>query len=862
MSPVPSLANPALLAVVPPLLLLLFLPATSALAQTDYSVFDERGFYMEYPSSWEIADTWQQDARVSFQSDYSGKTGVTVARVDLEVDPASLDQDWVDSFGNKLKAECRANKNGQCWFFELLDSKIVWVGGQAAASVKYSQTLNDEGIVVRTILLPDGQKAWHVGWRALEGSMHLEGLLEGTVDSFSLPGPKAGAQRGGPHAIDPGPPPPAPGIVIQRSYDVNLVLVGGQWSNPLKSKILEGLPAYRDPMYVKSMEMTGIRHNYNYNFASVPGEDVAELAGFMERNSVPMPIFGSDVPGIAYWQAGWAEANHPEWDDLGYRAVDAVAVEEYLHERIIGGSPELAGPGSVNLVFLALDLGDADYLRNYYVDSTDGATRGTFTAHGLMGFGGNYNMLFFDLYAAPWIDWDLASSQYHYPQWIETLHDCDSSRCLAEMVSFHAGESLRYVVSPHLLYRVTDADRYAIEALVYIKPGGQATITASLLDDVVDAEKIERELSYLYPHAEWEVNISVERRDTRGLSYDFKKALESTSHHTLHDVFGDERTIQLLRTDDIGPHLVEWGAAQRPADGQARVIPVLIEVDSSGSFDVYLDRIGVLGLAPAVPDSDEPCCAFGVTSQKKVWHEKIAFTDLLIHEAGHALGLMHPFMSVDEYGDLTVNEYFNWYASPMTYSFPNSGCGTLFYLRHSEPCGNASLSFTGFEKNIITDARLAALWAEAEASMRDGKGAGASGPLGDSKAAYRGGDVYSPRGALALAKEAVRPGGHAGAEPAAQAPETAIPPWVRTSAGWWAEGAVDDDSFMRAIQYMIREGIIVIRDLPEGSGPPPERQIPPWVRTSAGWWAEGMIGEGDFVNGIRYMVEKGLIRVG
>ena len=37
-----------------------------------------------------------------------------------------------------------------------------------------------------------------------------------------------------------------------------------------------------------------------------------------------------------------------------------------------------------------------------------------------------------------------------------------------------------------------------------------------------------------------------------------------------------------------------------------------------------------------------------------------------------------------------------------------------------------------------------------------------------------------------------------------------IPTWIKTNAGWWAEGSIDDDSFVRGIQFLIEEGIMTI----------------------------------------------------
>ena len=40
--------------------------------------------------------------------------------------------------------------------------------------------------------------------------------------------------------------------------------------------------------------------------------------------------------------------------------------------------------------------------------------------------------------------------------------------------------------------------------------------------------------------------------------------------------------------------------------------------------------------------------------------------------------------------------------------------------------------------------------------------------------------------------------------------EQKIPEWIKGNAGWWAEGAIDDDSFVQGIQFLIKEGIMSI----------------------------------------------------
>ena len=40
-----------------------------------------------------------------------------------------------------------------------------------------------------------------------------------------------------------------------------------------------------------------------------------------------------------------------------------------------------------------------------------------------------------------------------------------------------------------------------------------------------------------------------------------------------------------------------------------------------------------------------------------------------------------------------------------------------------------------------------------------------------------------------------------------------IPVWIKNNAGWWADGSIDDDSFVQGIQFLVKEGIMKI--LPE-----------------------------------------------
>ena len=37
-----------------------------------------------------------------------------------------------------------------------------------------------------------------------------------------------------------------------------------------------------------------------------------------------------------------------------------------------------------------------------------------------------------------------------------------------------------------------------------------------------------------------------------------------------------------------------------------------------------------------------------------------------------------------------------------------------------------------------------------------------------------------------------------------------IPVWVKNTAGWWADGFIDDNSFIKGIEFLIVDGIVSI----------------------------------------------------
>jgi len=85
-----------------------------------------------------------------------------------------------------------------------------------------------------------------------------------------------------------------------------------------------------------------------------------------------------------------------------------------------------------------------------------------------------------------------------------------------------------------------------------------------------------------------------------------------------------------------------------------------------------------------------------------------------------------------------------------------------------------------------------------------------------------------------------------------------IPDWIKNNAGWWATDQIDDSAFVQGIQYLIKEGIMIIPST-ETSESKGSQVVPAWIKNNAGWWATDQIDDSAFLKGIQYLVQNGII---
>ena len=86
-----------------------------------------------------------------------------------------------------------------------------------------------------------------------------------------------------------------------------------------------------------------------------------------------------------------------------------------------------------------------------------------------------------------------------------------------------------------------------------------------------------------------------------------------------------------------------------------------------------------------------------------------------------------------------------------------------------------------------------------------------------------------------------------------------IPDWIKNNAEWWADGTIDDNSFIQGIQFLVKENILKIPPTVQGSGSSSE--IPDWIKNNAGWWADGTIDDNSFIQGIQFLIKEGILKI-
>ncbi len=83
------------------------------------------------------------------------------------------------------------------------------------------------------------------------------------------------------------------------------------------------------------------------------------------------------------------------------------------------------------------------------------------------------------------------------------------------------------------------------------------------------------------------------------------------------------------------------------------------------------------------------------------------------------------------------------------------------------------------------------------------------------------------------------------------------PSWVKNTAVWWAEGALDKKEFSQAIQYMINQGLLKTSSMSQGD----TVKIPNWLKVNVRQWSSDQIDDNTFWASIQHIISVGIMKV-
>ena len=703
-------------------------------------------------------------------------------------------------------------------------------------------------------------------------------------------------------------------IVVTQLLDVNLILVGNTWDSEIKDMIIENLNLEYSPFISSELNRAGITYHYDYNFVEVSENDSDKLFDYVKSESKSWKgMFYGEYDFEEPWGLGtWIKANHTEWTTghntfkVDFKIMDASKMEEYIQQNIVSKNNVFTKPSAVNLVFISGDMDDIDFLHTYDLRTKDVATEEYHEAVGMMGFGGKYNFYFFDLYAVPWHDtqgyrdFDLTDDRGYDKTWnndMVNLHDINTDKRHAQLISDYTNNATSFIITPSYLYEPIYKSKYVAD-IVLVSMGSDASIP-SLTDKFFNANKIKQELEKLTPFSEWEIKFTVKKISDRDFPTSLKNAINAQKAVAIYTDYPEYGTVQVVDSDKIKNAVIEWATTQNTSSindykdikDSTWTIPVIIIIDDKQNY-LWIDNWGGLGTAPSHPDDPtQPCCALGVMTDWEIWHDKQSATDLVLHEIGHTMSFMHPFMTYTDEGEFATYDYFNkWYWGVMGYNSPIMGCGYWYdiLVKGDDTCGIADTFFTQFDRNNysrgITINLIKTIHINIYNSMleleRDGQDLNnlpqetkntiskINSFLNKAESRLKANDLNSPDGSIKNALEGAilssQLAKKSNVSYEVQDKSTVkldIPPWVKNNAKWWSADSITASEFLTSLEFLINQRILVIPNTIQNQSESIGSGVPAWVKNNASWWANDVIGDSDFVLAIQYLISQRIIQV-
>ena len=500
-------------------------------------------------------------------------------------------------------------------------------------------------------------------------------------------------------------------ILFASAMQINLVVVGDEWSSEDKQAISSQLIKSYKPMLLEENIPIGVEYKYNYNFISAPEEFATQLYTFIKTAATDAPI----PEPIAQWVV----SEHPEFGDVkkvAYRIINALEVEEFLRNS-------WSLDDRYTIFFFMPHNDELNYLHTYGMLTTDTDTGVQFLQEGMMGFGGSYRFYFIDLTAGPWVyptespfceDPESAlCDQVNYEE-NKNIYDITSPQEIHNIISEYVNNAVTLLFTPSYVYSPLYKINHEISIFLIDFTADRSFSDAA--DQYINRDLIDQAFRQLIPYADWTSDII-------GLKFDdFPEDLQETILSSMEIISIGGSDVVIVKSAELIDGLHNWALGQLTeqelnelrAEAETKVfIPVFVLVFDS---EAYVDGYGLAGMAASDPaDLSIPCCTIVASSKDDVFLTGQGLSVLTIHETAHILGLAHPHDGYRPDIGNYVDWFYDWSYTPMTYVAPSSnGCGLI-----DEFCGMIISDFGRFNIDAIDRGLILSLLDEAQLNVYD-----------------------------------------------------------------------------------------------------------------------------------------------
>ena len=92
-------------------------------------------------------------------------------------------------------------------------------------------------------------------------------------------------------------------------------------------------------------------------------------------------------------------------------------------------------------------------------------------------------------------------------------------------------------------------------------------------------------------------------------------------------------------------------------------------------------------------------------------------------------------------------------------------------------------------------------------------------------------------------------------------PEVVIPSWVKDIAAFWCADEIGSGDFVQVIQWMIKEGLIMVPQDSVTTQTSTSSGVPDWIQFNACIWHQGEIGDKEFSTTLQWLIDNGIIKI-